>query len=71
MKKKDAISHRVIVALPHPNDKDDSLYEQIAQMDATKFVSDLEEVTPLAIKPMLVEKELNDILENSKMIEQL
>jgi len=71
LKKKDAISHRVIVALPHPNDKDDSLYEQIAKMDATKFVSDLEEVTPLAIKPMLVEKELNDILENSKMIEQL
>ena len=71
LKKKDAISHRVIVALPHPNDKDDSLYEQIAKMDATKFVSNLEEVTPLAIKPMLVEKELNDILENSKMIEQL
>ena len=34
-------------------------------------VSNLEEVTPFPIKPMLVEKELNDILENSKMIEQL
>ena len=71
LKKIDAISHRVIVALPHPNDKDDSLYEQIAKMDAIKIVRNLEEVTPLSIEPLLVEKKLNDILENSKMIEQL
>ena len=65
LKKKDATSHRVIVALPHPGDKDDSLYDQIAKMDAIKIVSNLEEVVSLAMKPILVENELNDILEKS------
>lgn len=71
LKKKNATSHRVIVALPHPYDKDGSLYGQIAKMDTAKMVSNLEEVVPLPIKPMQVDKELNDIFEDSQMIGQL
>jgi len=65
LKKKDATSHRVVVALPHPDDKDDSLYEKIAMMNTVKTISNLENVTPLPIKSILVDRELQDILDDS------
>ena len=65
LKKKNATNHRVVVALPHPDDKDDSLYEKIAMMNTVKTISNLEDVTPLPIRPFLVDRDLKDILEGS------
>ena len=65
LKKKNATNHRDVVALPHPDDKDDSLYEKIAMMNTVKTISNLEDVTPLPIRPILVDRDLKDILEGS------
>ena len=66
LKKKDATSHRVVVALPHPDDKDDSLYKKLSKMDKVKNISKLEEVDILATKPIKIKESLNDILDKSK-----
>jgi len=66
LKKKDATSHRVVVALPHPDDKDDSLYKKLSKMDKVKNISKLEEVDILATKPIKIKDSLNDILDKSK-----
>ena len=69
LKKKDASSHRVVVALPHPDDKDDFLYKKLSKMDEIKKISKLEEVGILATKPIKINESLNDILDKSKSIQ--
>ena len=66
IKKKNASNHRVIVALPHPDDKDDSLYEQLSKMNSIKEISKLEEAVILKTKHIKVKEKLNDILAKSE-----
>ena len=40
------------------------LYEKIAMMNTVKTICNLEDVTPLPIRPILVDRDLKDILDD-------
>ena len=62
LKRQDAISLRVVVALPHPYDKENPLYRNLSTTNSVKTISNLVEAVSIAPRNIKVEEKFDDIL---------
>ena len=70
LREKDATIHKVVVALPNPDESDLSLYSKLEKMGATKTINIINEVGQLPIKPIRTAEKYGDIFVTTKVMEE-
>ena len=64
LREKDAAIHKVVVALPNPDESALSLYSKLEKMEATKTISVINKVGQLSIKPIRTAERYDEIFDN-------
>ena len=67
LREKNATIHKVVVALPNPDESDLSLYSKLEKMEATKIISIINEVEKLPTKPIRTVEKYDEIFVNTKV----
>lgn len=67
LREKDATIHKVVVALPNPDESDISLYFNLEKIGAVKTISFINEVGHLPIKPIRSDEKYDEYFVTTKV----
>ena len=70
LREKNATIHKVVVALPNPDESDLSLYSKLEKMEANKTISIINEVGQLPINSIRTAEKYDDIFVATKVMEE-